>query len=260
MNTEKIKNLYLKYISFIQTQLKEKGLIIRIKEFLILLWINFIVTLKNILELFKVIVLYWSNFSFFKADLSLQLMYLFHNPFKISKHFLQKQGAKEIYAYGETPLTSMAIIAKTCGIGPKDLVFELGAGRGRTAFWLNSFKHCSVVGIEFVEDFVERAQLITKRLDIKNVDFRLADMLTTDYTGATVCYLYGTCLDELTISHLAEKFSKLPQGTKIITVSYPLSDYTDLTCFEVMKRFTVPYPWGMGDVYLQIVKNCYIIT
>ncbi len=43
----------------------------------------------------------------------------------------------------------MDVIARECGIQKEDVVFELGCGRGRTCFWLNTFIGCKVVGIGF---------------------------------------------------------------------------------------------------------------
>lgn len=225
------------------------------REFLSLLGLNFIVQLRNLIEFFKVAFKYYSNFQFLKADFSLRLMYLFHNPFSISKRFLIAKGENNIYAYGETPLTTLEKIAKECGITKNDCVFELGCGRGRTCFWLNSFIGCKVIGIEMVPDFVERAERITKKLGINNIKFQLADMCTVDLQGATVCYLYGTCLEEETIQTLIEKFAKLPVGTKIITVSYPLTDYAVDSSFEVMKCFTGTFTWGETEIYLNVVKK-----
>lgn len=226
-----------------------------IKEFFSLLWLNFVVCIKNLIEFFKVAFRYYWSMSFLKSDLALRLMYLFHNPYRMSKRFLMNKGAHDVYAYGETPLTSLEIIAKKCGLNEKDCLFELGCGRGRTCFWLHSFVGCSVVGVEHVPEFVERANLIKNRLGITKLEFRLTDMTETDLQGATACYLYGSCLDDKTIQKLADHFSRLPAGTKIITVSYPLSDYSKKPSFEVMKRFTVPYTWGEADVFLQVVSG-----
>lgn len=226
-----------------------------VQEFFKLIWLNFTVQIHNFLEFIKVVFNYYSNLSFLKADISLMLMYLFHNPFSISKRFLMKKGASDVYAYGETPLSTLNKIAKECQITSKDCVYELGCGRGRTCFWLNSFIGCKVVGIEFVPEFVERANRIKNKLKINEVQFCLEDMRKTEFSGATVCYLYGTCLDDETINTLIKKFSKLPVGTKVITVSYPLTDYTEDGKFEVMKRFIGTFTWGDADVYLQVVKK-----
>ncbi len=225
-----------------------------IKEFFELLALNVSVGINNIWEFVKVAFRYYGNFSFLKADVCLRLMYLFHNPYSISRRFLQKKGESNIYAYGETPLTSLEKIAKEVEITSKDTVFELGCGRGRTCFWLRSVFDCSVVGIEFIPEFVERANMITNKLGIDKLQFRLDDMLKADLSGATICYLYGTCLEDTEIQLLIKKFSKLPLGTKIITVSYPLTEYVEDSSFEVMKRFKVEYPWGEADVFLQIKR------
>jgi Methyltransferase domain len=227
---------------------------ITFKEFFTLLWINFTVSIRNFIEFIKVAFRYYGSWIYFKEDISLRLMYLFHSPYSISKRFLLKRGENDIYAYGETPLTSLEIIAKEVEIGAHDCVYELGAGRGYTCFWLNSFTGCSVVGIEYVPEFVERANCIKNRLKIKGVQFRLADMLKCDFTGATVCYLYGTCLDENSIKILIKKFKELPRGTKIVTVSYPLTDYSSSSCFLLMKHFTVPFTWGEADLFLHVIK------
>lgn len=256
---EKIRQLVLepaKYISkgkqSVERYLEKEGLMMSPKEIASLLWVNLKVCFINLIEFIKVAFNYYDNMKFLKADISLRLMYLFHNPYKISKRFLMNKGAKDIYSYGETPVTSMDLIAKQCHITSKDTLYELGAGRGRNCFWLNTVLGCSVVGIEYIPEFVERADLIVKKLKMEHIKFVLADMLKADLSDATVIYLYGTCFDDSAIKKLAVKFAKLPKGTKIITVSYPLTDYAP--SFELMKRFSVPYTWGHADVFLNVVK------
>ena len=141
-----------------------------IKEYLDLIWINLVVKKRNFVEFLKVVWKYYPTLSFFKIDVALLLTYLFDNPFKISKRFLTKKGEKDVYAYGETPLTTLDYIAKECRLSSKDVVFELGCGRGRTCFWLNQFIGCKVVGIEIIPEFVERAERITRKLNVKNVE------------------------------------------------------------------------------------------
>lgn len=196
---------------------------------------------------------YYRNLTFCKLDLSLLATYAFHSPFAISKRYLMEKGEKKVHAYGETPLTSLEEIVKECRITAKDTVFELGSGRGRTCFWLHCFVGCRVVGIEYVPLFVERAKMVCDRFKVPNIEFRLQDMTQLDTTGATVIYLYGTCLEDEVIERLVTKFKTMPSGTKIITVSYPLTDYASKD-FEVLKCFPVHYPWGTADVYLNIRK------
>lgn len=209
---------------------------------------------KNFAEFLRVAFRYYSNFSFCKIDLSLLVLYCAYSPFAISKKFLSNRKEADVYTYGETPLTTMDFIAKECQFTAQDTLFELGCGRGRTCFWLNAFIGCRVVGIDYIPEFIHQANAVKKRFGVAGVEFRLQDMLQADLIGATVIYLYGTCLSDEAIQRLIERFAHLPAGTKIVTVSFSLNEYTSEPYFEVMKRFTAAFPWGSGDVYLHIKK------
>jgi Histone methylation protein DOT1 len=219
-----------------------------------LLWLSLLVKKRNFVEFLKVAFRYYPNLTFLKEDQSLLMRYFFKSPFRISKEFMQRRGEKDIHVYGETPLTTLDYIAEICGITRSDIVYELGSGRGRGCFWLNAFVHCKAVGIEFIPEFVQRALAVKQSLHVDGVDFVCEDMLTADYDAATVFYLYGTCFDAVFIKKLIDRFLKVKSGTKIITVSYTLNDYTHQPLFEVMKRFPAMFTWGEADVYLHIKK------
>lgn len=225
-----------------------------IKEFFSLLWVNFKVSYRNFWEYLKVVAFYYTNISFFKSDFGIVLTYLFDNPFTISKRFLMKRGEKDLYQYGETPLVTLDRIMSECGVTEEDTIYELGCGRGRTCFWLSEVLKAKVVGIEYIPEFVTRANRIKRKVGIVNATFINQNMLDADLSAATVIYLYGTCYEDAFIEKVAERLSHLPSGTKIITTSYSLTDYVDSKYFEVMKCFPANFTWGEGDVYLQIVK------
>lgn len=225
-----------------------------LKEFFVLMGVNLLVSLRNLVEFVKVAFKYYGNVKFMKEDLSLRLMYFFHNPYRMNKRFLMMRGEKEIYTYGETPLTTLDFIAHEAQIGPQDRVIELGSGRGRNCFWLHSIIGCEVVGIEYVPEFVERANRIKERLGVSGVEFLLGDFMNPKggFPVGTIYYLYGSCLSDSDIEKLAERLAKLPRGTKIITVSYPLTEYILKPSFEVINHFTAPFTWGEADVYIQV--------
>lgn len=218
-----------------------------------LIWIRFQVECFNLKEYLFVVVKYYRHTSFMKADLLLLLHYVFHNPYRMNKNFLAKKGELE-EVYGETPLTTLEKIVEKCEITSKDTVYELGSGRGRTCFWLGEVVGCKTVGIEYVPEFVSIAQKVKQKCGIEHVDFFQADFLSVDLSRATVIYLYGTCLTEEQIGLLINNLKKLPPGTKIITISYPLTNYTEEPLFELMSCFSGTFPWGTTDIYLQYRK------
>lgn len=227
-------------------------------EFLNLFRIKCLVAFFESIEFAKVCCHYYRDPLFRKQDLSLFLYYFFKNPYKVSKKWLLDQQEEDLYQYGETPLTTLATIAQRSALTEKDVVYELGAGRFRGAFWLAHFIGCNVIGIEQIPFFVEKAREIQKDYQIQNLEIIQGDFLKQRYEKGSAIYLYGTCLDDKTIRLLVKKFiSELSSGSKIITVSYSLEDYldsNDRSQIDLIDQFQVSFVWGKGDVYLHLRK------
>lgn len=223
-----------------------------LKEKVTLILLNLKVKWINGIEYFKVVYRYYGKYDFFKIDSLLLLNYFFKSPFWLSKTFLEERGEADIYTYGETPLTTLEMTSKAFRLSKKDKVFELGCGRGRTCFWLNQFVGCTVVGIDFVPAFIEKANKVKARCGVSGVTFLLEDLFQADLTGATVIYLYGICYSDEEIRCLADIFSRLPSGTKVITVSYSLREFQEDAPFQVVNQIQGAFTWGKTEVYLQV--------
>jgi hypothetical protein len=221
----------------------------KIYEFLILFPLFFSVKWQQIKEEWKIRKYFYINDRFRQCDQALRRTYLLSNPYRISKKFLIQKGEQEVHVYGETPLTTLAQIGKECSIVSSDYVVELGCGRGRGVFFLSHWFGCAVKGIEWIPEFVHKANEIAKDLNCLKVSFSCEDMLETDLSEASIIYLYGTCLDEFSIRKFLKCCESLVSGTKIITVSYPLTDFDP--SFSLLKQFEVSYPWGTAEVFLQ---------
>lgn len=200
---------------------------------------------RKLWESYRVAWRYWRSPRFLLLDLNLGFRYVLRSSFGVSKR------APKPCVYGETPLTTLDRIARECRLLSKDVVYELGCGTGRTCFWLASFVKCHTVGIDFNAHFIDKARRVACMQPALSIEFREGDMFQTDLKGATAIYLYGTCLEDEEIDNLCERFRALPKGTKIITVSYPLTDYSD--AFTLEKEFSATYPWGTTSVYLNRV-------
>ncbi len=174
--------------------------------------------------------------------------YRFRNSFAICRKFLKKRGEKCIHAYGETPLSVFAKIAKECDLNRKDLLIELGCGRGLGTFFLSYLVGCRVIGIDWIPFFIETAKRVSQNFPSLQVEFFCQEMHLYDFSQATAFYLYGTCLSDENIIQLTEKFKSLPSSVKIITVSYPLNDFSNH--FSTIKRFNAVFPWGEAEVFL----------
>lgn len=161
------------------------------------------------------------------------------NPFRL----------KEAFPYGETPLCSLKQIADRCGLTHEDRAVDLGCGRGRGVFFLAHHYGCQVLGIDKMKEFIDQADHLKLTHPATKASFLCDDLRNYDFSHATFVFFYGTTFSEEFVSQLTHALKALPQGAKIVTVSYPLEG------FELKDQFSVSFPWGPGEVYLQLVSK-----
>lgn len=172
--------------------------------------------------------------AFAPYEKALRRAYRFRNPYRMSNGI-----------YGETPLPVFAQIAQE--LNENDTVIELGCGRGRGVFFLSQLVGCKVLGVDCVPFFIQTAQAVQTALPVQ---FQCAAMENVVFSRATAVYLYGTCLTDEEMDVLATRFETMQPGAKVITVSFPLSDYS--TKFRTHKQFTATFPWGEGEIYISL--------
>ena len=184
----------------------------------------------------------------------LRMSYLLDSPYWVSRRYQRRNKAADWHVYGETPLPALARIVARVGVAAGDHVFELGAGSGFTSLWLNGVKHCRVTAIEQVPVFCWRLKRTARRAGLSGIDVRCENYVQASLQGADLIYLYGSNLDDAVIHQLANRFSELPDEVRVITVSYPLSDYADNGLFPLIDCFTVDFEWGQAEVFVQSIR------
>ncbi len=160
------------------------------------------------------------------------------------RKFLEKKGAKDPYQYGETPYETVLKICNEVRVTKTDIFYDLGSGRGLLAFYVEAITKCKVIGIEEIPIFVILANFTTKILRF-NAKFNKDNYLNFSFDDGSVIYLYGTMLEDHEIISLCKRFTS---SQKIISISYPLSDYDEE--FKTIKTFEVSYPWGKTEAYV----------
>ncbi len=191
--------------------------------------------------------------TFQTIDQALKLAYHQVSPYALSRNFLQQKGEREVDTYGETPLSTLAHIAQQTSLSAGDRVVELGCGRARSAFFLSHLYGCPVRGIDWVPSFISSAQAIAAAQNLSSITFTCEDFLQSDLEDSTYIYLAGTCLQDQIVTALAEKLAKLSSQPRIVTISYPLSDYNSQ--FETLQAFPVGFPWGQTIAYCSKIKS-----
>lgn len=196
----------------------------------------------------QVIFRYYKNKRFLLADSTLFFLYLFSNPYRISRKFLQKKGAENIYAYGETPLTTLEKIVRAFGVSPENKWLDLGSGRGRSCFWISEFWGCQTRGIEWIPQFASRACQIAKRIPSCRAKFQNDSIQNVDFSWPDVVYLCGTCMSEKEIESILIPMQSLKNGAKVITITEPLKHPS----YWLIQSIPVSFIWGETEAYLQI--------
>lgn len=191
---------------------------------------------------------------FAQHDRVFERNYLGRNPFSIAKAFFKQRGDQEIHNYGETPLTVFAHIAKECHFSSADHILDMGCGRGKGVFFLSHLLNCPAVGVDWIPSFIENAQRIAEEMQPRpKVTFYCEEIVQVDLSAFTVIYLYGTGFNDALIETLVRRFELLSPRVKILTVSYPLAEYSDK--FKTIKSWPAEFPWGKTEIYLNYRRD-----
>ena len=92
---------------------------------------------------------------------------------------------------------------------------------------------------------------LKKLFRLKNPEFISGDIREVDLTKADYIYLFGTALEDKEIKKLIRNMQNLRKGTKVLTISFALSEYEKKPTFELIKCLEVSFPWGETTAYLQ---------
>src|SRR6185503_8603376 len=103
---------------------------------------------------------------------------------------------KETNPYGETPFSTLDKMACTFGVTSKDIVYDLGSGRGLGILWWVTQVGCRACGVDNYPPFIQLAKRVQERLSIVGADFIEGSFLDVDLSMASVIYLYGTALSD----------------------------------------------------------------
>jgi hypothetical protein len=223
-------------------------------ENLLLPFLSVLVFLRETIWQKRVKNKFYSNQLFKKIDVALLSNYDKLSPYKISKDFLRARNENNIFTYGSTPLHVYHEILTRWIKDHSGCFLELGSGTGRGLLFMRCFSFCKVSGVEWNPIFNEILKRILKQFNITNID-----ILNQDYkaVGAFDCdwmYFYEFFLSEKELCNMCDNFSKSPiKNFKIITVSFPLSDYH--RDFVTLDHFNTWFPWGRAEVFLNIFKK-----
>jgi SAM-dependent methyltransferase len=122
-----------------------------------------------------------------------------------------------------TPQVVVDEMLRLAGVGPKDVVYDLGSGDGRIVITAATKFGARGVGVELNEHLVyqsEESALQAKVAD--RVKFLQQDFFTTDFSDATIVTLY---LLPAVMKRLRERMLRLKAGTRLVAHDFDFDDW-----------------------------------
>ncbi len=225
-------------------------MIAALSEFFVLtFWITPKVLWFSFKEERKVKRLFHQNAEFKKADLSLKSSYRFKNPYRICKQHMKERGSSFLHSYGETPLTVLDEMFEKGDLKAEDCFVDLGCGRGRGVLFASLTKNCNSIGVERISLFCEKA----KSIEAEKTQFFCQEICDFDMQLGSFFYFYALCLEEEELELAVRQLEKMKAGSKLITVSFPLTEYSQK--FKLLSSWESAYPWGKTDLFLHLKKS-----
>lgn len=132
-----------------------------------------------------------------------------------------REDAADLAPYVPTPPEVVARMIELAGIGPQDVVYDLGCGDGRMVIAAAKTRGCRGVGIELDPALLEECRASAKREGVGHlVRFLQLDATKAGLTEATVLLLY--LLPE-SLEALAPAFERdLRPGARIVSHDYKI--------------------------------------
>jgi hypothetical protein len=122
--------------------------------------------------------------------------------------------------YAGSPADCVYSALSSTNINASSVVFDIGSGDGRVVAIASKIYKCKSVGIEYDKNLAELSKKTVQRNNLTTlVTIKNEDALTSDFSTATIIYLYH---QSGFLNKLKPQLDKLKVGTTIICLDYPL--------------------------------------
>lgn len=126
--------------------------------------------------------------------------------------------------YEPTPMPVVRAMLELADVGPRDVVYDLGAGDGRIPITAAKEFGARGVGIEINPALVAQAQTNAREADVEDkVEFRVGDMYAADVRPATVVTLFLHPKPNLKLRPKLR--SELQPGSRVVSYVWNMGDW-----------------------------------
>ena len=122
-----------------------------------------------------------------------------------------------------TPQVVVDEMLKLAGVGPNDVVYDLGSGDGRIVITAARKFGARAVGVELDNHLIYQSEESARQANVESrVKFLQQDFFKTDFSEATVVTLY---LIPPVMRRLRERMLRLRPGTRLVAHDFDFEDW-----------------------------------
>jgi hypothetical protein len=147
-----------------------------------------------------------------------------------------------------TPVVVVEEMLALAGVGPEDVLYDLGSGDGRTV--VTAAKRFGVgraVGVEMRSHLLRRSRKVARRAGVRGkVRFVRENLFETDLAGATVVTLY--LLPRLNLKIRPRLLRTLPPGTRIVSHDFGMDDWDP----DRTVKLSAPFELELGQRFQKV--------
>jgi SAM-dependent methyltransferase len=155
------------------------------------------------------------------------------------------------FRFGETPWFTGRQLLAWAEVGPEDVFYDLGCGRGKMVFLAALDRGCRAVGIELLPGYVRIARKIAARLRLSRVRFERQDFSDVNLAEASVVFVAGSIFSPTTRTLLEDLLEQLSPGAQWLSVSWP----TRHPALELVGQREFLFSWGRERVFRYRVRS-----
>jgi SAM-dependent methyltransferase len=123
-----------------------------------------------------------------------------------------------------TPLDVVDRMLSLAGVGPSDVVYDLGCGDGRIVIAAAQKFGARGVGVDIDPRLINQAEAAARTAGVQNrVKFILADAMKVDVSDASVVTLYLLSASNVKLRPILTK--QLRKGARIVSHSFAIGDW-----------------------------------
>ena len=126
--------------------------------------------------------------------------------------------------FSPTPIDVVHRMLAFAGVGPRDVVYDLGCGDGRIVIEAARIHGARGVGIDIDASLIAQAQANARQAGVESrVTFRVQDAMTVNVSDATVVTLYLLAASNVKLRPILTR--DLRAGARVIAHNYPIGDW-----------------------------------